>query len=302
MSSLVLELQKDALNRQIAVSDLLRKAYVAARELKVSEMHQWVERELNGYKGLRGKDIPPYRHIRGQISAYNPFHGWQPILMPWDEDGSSPTRPCAESVAELEDLLKASGGSRRLIWSLPDSVVQKLQTAIEFDLQIAFLVSPAQITGILDAVRNIVLKWSMDLEERGIRGENMQFTANERAEAAAIGSLTQIIYGSNVQIQQATSQSAQLGYNAESFSLEEIHQLLELMKAASEALSSDHDRDAIRTEIASAELQLKSPKPNKGVIREALLSAKRIFEGAGGAALGNAIPAILAKIGELFPG
>src|SRR5690606_39724888 len=56
---------------------------------------------------------------------------------------------------------------------------------------------------------------------------------------------------SNVQIQQATSQSAQLGYNAESFSLEEIHQLLELMKAASEALSSDHDRDAIRTEIAS---------------------------------------------------
>ena len=57
MSSLVFELQRDALNRNASVSDLLRKALVVSKKLKISEFEKWVTNELNGYS----EDIPDYR-------------------------------------------------------------------------------------------------------------------------------------------------------------------------------------------------------------------------------------------------
>jgi len=47
--SLVLELQKEALDQRVSVSHLLRKALVVVRKLKLSEFQNWIEIELNGY-------------------------------------------------------------------------------------------------------------------------------------------------------------------------------------------------------------------------------------------------------------
>jgi hypothetical protein len=50
MASLIEELQHDALNSNVRVGDLLRKAKIIAVKLDLPEFEKWVENELNGYK------------------------------------------------------------------------------------------------------------------------------------------------------------------------------------------------------------------------------------------------------------
>jgi hypothetical protein len=47
MSSVIVELQREALDRNVHVSDLLRKALVVARNLALTEFQSWIELELN---------------------------------------------------------------------------------------------------------------------------------------------------------------------------------------------------------------------------------------------------------------
>ncbi|MEO0541525.1 MAG: hypothetical protein AAFZ80_11770, partial [Cyanobacteria bacterium P01_A01_bin.105] len=77
MNSLVLELQRDALDSSISVLDILRKAYVVARKLDIEQFQKWIELELNGYNE---HSIPDYRSVKGQLRAWNPYHGWHPIV------------------------------------------------------------------------------------------------------------------------------------------------------------------------------------------------------------------------------
>jgi hypothetical protein len=48
------------------------------------------------------------------------------------------------------------------------------------------LLGKSTIRGILDAVRNEVLRWSLELERRGVLGEGMTFSPEEKTRAAAV--------------------------------------------------------------------------------------------------------------------
>ena len=72
MASLVLELQRDALDFGVPVSSLLRKAVVVARKLGLRDPERWTQLELKGY-GM-DDEIPDYRRIRGQVKAFIPYH------------------------------------------------------------------------------------------------------------------------------------------------------------------------------------------------------------------------------------
>ena len=80
MSSLVLELQADAINQEVSCSDLLRKALVVSKKLEVDSIENWLYQELNGYSGSPSDEIPDYRIIRGQVKALNPYHGYPTYL------------------------------------------------------------------------------------------------------------------------------------------------------------------------------------------------------------------------------
>src|SRR5260221_4745312 len=71
---LVLEIQRDALDKDVPVTTLLRKVRLAAAKLQLTTVEEWVGHELNGYSG----ELPPYRRARGTPTLLNPFHGWQP--------------------------------------------------------------------------------------------------------------------------------------------------------------------------------------------------------------------------------
>src|SRR4051794_29643027 len=79
LNSIVLELQRDALDPNAKVSDLLRKAMVVARKLRINELEGWLKFEVNGYPEDH-TDFPAYRFMEGQVKALNPYRGWIPVV------------------------------------------------------------------------------------------------------------------------------------------------------------------------------------------------------------------------------
>lgn len=57
MGSLVRDLQKQAMDSSIPITDLLRSAYVVAKKLKIEEFEKWTNLELNGYKDNNVPDL-----------------------------------------------------------------------------------------------------------------------------------------------------------------------------------------------------------------------------------------------------
>ena len=62
MDKIVIELQREALKSDFDIMNLLRKAYLVARKLKLQEFEDWVNNELNGYKDA--DKIPDYRFTK----------------------------------------------------------------------------------------------------------------------------------------------------------------------------------------------------------------------------------------------
>ena len=70
--SLLREIQKDLLNPEFHLSDVLRKALVLAYQLKSEELKVWASNEMDGYKG-DPKSVPEYRILKTQ--SYGHFEG-----------------------------------------------------------------------------------------------------------------------------------------------------------------------------------------------------------------------------------
>jgi hypothetical protein len=77
MSSPVQQLQGDAINPQVRVSDLVRKAKLVASKLRLDELEKWADAELQGYHD--GESVPSYRRAQGTPIWLSPFRGWVPI-------------------------------------------------------------------------------------------------------------------------------------------------------------------------------------------------------------------------------
>jgi hypothetical protein len=184
MASLVIELQQDALNHSSKVSDLLRKALVVARKLKVTEFEEWINRELNGYEG--SEDAPKYRMLEGQIKAWNPYHGWVPVMFDDPAIAENLSRKAtSQPIGEIEAVAESArdkGGST--VMNFSKEVERALVAHMDIPLPISLFLPATRLQGILELVRNIVLNWALKLEEDGILGEGLTFSAEEKKLAA----------------------------------------------------------------------------------------------------------------------
>ena len=80
MSSLILELQHEVMKPDCDILYALRKAHLIASKLRLAEFDAWIQNELNGYK-MNQDGIPEYRRINGRLKAWNPYHGWIPVIL-----------------------------------------------------------------------------------------------------------------------------------------------------------------------------------------------------------------------------
>ena len=163
-----------------SVLGLLRKALVVSTKLSIKEVQAWVKSEIEGYKG----DVPEYRQFGCQLKARNPFHSWQPVRLHARNQEEADffklltVQKVKNPIAEIETWLANTGGDS-VGEPLPDSIA----SGLGIDLPIAQFVSIGALAVIPDRIRSCILEWSLDLEQKGILGNGMTFTTQEKAQA-----------------------------------------------------------------------------------------------------------------------
>jgi len=178
MNSIVINLQKDIINISIPLSTLLRTALLISSKLDLIDIQSWINNESNGYY-TDGIEIPSYRLVSGEMKAYNPYNGiWMPIDFSHLEDTKFfSLYPLKQSISELEAILK-NENNEKLYGHYPPELKQIfLKEGVNYDITFHF--TKSQIHGILNQVRNILLKWSLTLEKQGILGNDIEFSQEE---------------------------------------------------------------------------------------------------------------------------
>ena len=299
MSSVVVELQREALDRGVRVSDLLRKALVVARKLGLREFQAWVEKELSGYG--KGDEVPEYRDVFGEIRGWNPVRGWIPLLFEDPKEGETLShRKCGQSIAEIEHLLEGKKEKSSLHMPFSQELQRRLSSGFGFETQVSLFTQYSGMARIIDSVRTIVLNWALQLEEDGIIGEGLSFTEREKKVAEQSPQNITNFFGpvQSPQVQQGSTQPIQVSANF----TPDVTAIASVVGQIRAALASMDLPDARRreadAELRTIESQIESPRPKPSIIREGLESLRRILEGAGGGAAGQ----LLVELGKILAG
>lgn len=180
MPSIVEELQRDAIDPAVDVSTLLRKALVVATKLGLEDFRKWVTLELDGYRRV---PVPDYRKLSGQVVLSHPHFGRRPMMFGDPRMGDLVSEhELRAPIGPLCNLLRSSSGQFKI--DFPPALQSLLVAPFSNVPGVPTLeVSRSSIEMVLDAVRNAILKWSLQLEADGIRGEGLSFTSAEVAAA-----------------------------------------------------------------------------------------------------------------------
>lgn len=284
MASIVIELQKKALDGDIPLSDLLRKALVVARKLKIKEFDDWISKELEGYSD--NSEIPDYREMVGVVEGWNPTRGWQPIFFQTTKDERKITkRKLGHRIAELESLLTGqTDNSNGFHMPFNPEEQRVLCKPIGYRTEVILTISDASLAGLLDTVRNIILNWALKLEDDGVRGEGMTFSDSEKSEAEKRSYNVNNFYGSvtGTQIQQGSPESEQ-SIRVEGVSIDSVAQFIMALRKELPNLAIEDDTNReLSSDVATVEAQIASPNPKNNIVRASLDSIRRILEGASG--------------------
>lgn len=187
---IVIQLQEDAINGNVDIEELLRKAYLVAHKLDIKDFKEWIKNEQNGYKS--GK-VPDYRIIGGKIRACNPVYGWIPAVF---EDDSSKYFETFNVVSSIANILYSYNASKLdnkpVDFELPPGYEQLLNS---------------HTSGFKT---NHILNWALLLEDNGIKGDGLSFNNEEKESAensSVVNNYTNNFYSAakNTRISQGNS-------------------------------------------------------------------------------------------------
>lgn len=305
MGKLVLELQRDAMNPDIKITDLLRKALSVAMKLELSEFEKWINQELEGYEDPI--HVPDYRIVVGEIRYLNQYYGsYFPLLIHKEKLAEKLNkRHLTQPIGELESMLKDDRG-KNTFFHMPFSpeVEAKLMQGMSFRSRPTLHFNEGKLFGILDVVRTRILKWALQLEKDGILGENMSFTESEKQVANNItyNITTHIGEISHSQIQQATHSSSQNVLQVE-LDLDKVNSFVTVLRAEIDKLELNlAQKTELKERIGEIETELESEKPRNLIIKHALISVRNILEGAAGGIIGAKLLEMLAPLIEMVAG
>lgn len=170
-----------------SVLGLLRKTLVIATKLSVPDVRGWVKAEIEGYES--GATLPDYRIVPAHLQSENPYTGewvhtqliqdnrpFEPNLPP----PPAPKLPIAQPIAQIEAWIESKSPGLRSYLS------PELQEYNTLGWTSAWFISKSALTIIPDQIRNRVLNWSLELEDKGILGEGLTFSQHERFQATTL--------------------------------------------------------------------------------------------------------------------
>ena len=298
MTPIVLQLQQESLDRSVSVTDLLRKSLVIARKLRLSEFESWINSELSGY-GPQEK-IPEYRRVKGSVKFWNPIHGWCPVIFKDPSEGEMYSfRNIGQTIAELENIAYDKQATSGHI-PFPQDIERQLCKSLEagFETKISLICPNTELIRIVEQVRNVILNWTLKLEEEGIVGEGMAFTAQEANSAQATPQAVNNFYGPvhNPQIQQSNASAVQV-HSPRQIDSDAILSFLELLMNQIKDLRLSIDQESeLKAEVQTISSQLASPKPKASILRECGRSIRSILEKAGGTVAASILTDQLSKL------
>lgn len=171
--ALVRQFQEEITFGQKRIQDLLRMAQLISAKLELTDLQRWIEYELDGYPNI--KSAPDYRTVVStELQYFNPYHGWCTAV------GHKTFRfAIVQPVTGLEVFAKrdhvefASTKPVRLVSLSGDSGLPNMNQR--------YIISGSEFIRILGTVKNKLLAWSIELEQRNILGENMAFNEHEKS-------------------------------------------------------------------------------------------------------------------------
>lgn len=206
MDSLVLELQRDALDRSIHITDLLRKALLVSRKLKIKDIEAWIYSELNGYKENL---IPEYRIVYGELKAFNPYVGWMPVTVDKQLDKMIRRQNVFLSVSQIESLADKSEGGNFVI-KFQSTQANMIMRLMGEQFEPALYVPTHHLIRIIDTTKTKILEFALGLEEKGVLGNGIVFSKDDQIRAQTINYNTiNIQHMENSQIQQDSDGASQ---------------------------------------------------------------------------------------------
>lgn len=183
---IVLQLQYLAQKNSSDIEELLRRAKVVASKLKLREFSLWCNNELLGYPDK--ENLPSYRKAQGNLSVFNPYQGRSiPFILSNSEKNNLITNVHLHEPIGNYCKLMQEEKTPYLQLNLSKEVLSYLYSVQQSTHGVAFKpalkVPSSVITNVLTVVRNTIFNWSLELEEKEILGEGMQFTSEEKEKA-----------------------------------------------------------------------------------------------------------------------
>lgn len=249
MSSVVLELQKEVTQPNCDIVSVLRRAHLIASKLGLKDFNQWIVNELNGYSIQN--DAPEYRTVSGQLKAFNPYNGWIPVMLNEPELEDLICHPkMINSISEIVSLCK--GENSRIIMPLPAEIQKEVNRMCDnqIPMQFALHISKTAAADIIEKVKNTLIEWTLELEEKGVLGEDMSFSEQEKEKAKSIPQQVNNYYGSTnvingtadkIQANAGYSVTAHFDYEIAKNAVDEIDESIQ----KSEELSQDDKEEAL---------------------------------------------------------
>jgi hypothetical protein len=291
---LILKLQAEAANPDASVTNLLRMAKIAATKLNLTEALVWIDRELNGYMGLKVGDLPPYRRVTGTAQGYNPVHGWQPIQFQSAKTAEDYSLvPIGQALGTVEKMVSET--KHGFAFPYPPELAAMVQANLNYRVQVQVAIERAQLWNIVEQVRNLILNWALELEKAGILGEDMQFSDQEKGDAKPVtqqyiiqnvGVLGNVTDQARVTTRQTATARVDLG---------QVREFLAPVRAMLPQLPKEA-QEAAQPLLESIDRELRAEKPNSSKIREALSSLRKIGEGIAGNLTAQGIIAMVKEI------
>ncbi|ATM01210.1 hypothetical protein CK910_06795 [Aeromonas sp. CA23] len=248
---------------------------------------------MNGYYTA---EVPDYRRVQGQLIVENPIRGPIPFFAP---PGMAELLSDFEVRQSVPELIQLAQNTTDIYSHFPANIehtlMQMIREANGVIMRPALKFSPVQVQGVIETVRSRVLEWALDLEARGVLGEGMTFTSQEKQTVQQQHYHFGDVSGSQIQIGSNGSNQTQTQAGGDMAALSALIELL--CKAIQQGHIAGAIREELHAELATLQAQATSPKPKWPVIKATVGSIKAVLENMAGSVLAaQALPYITALL------
>lgn len=169
-------LQQLVLDPQSNLTDILRNALLISHKLGLDDFKSWCELELKGYDDIDESNIPEYRCVCGSFHVLDVRNGRRQYV--GDQAVGQIIRDGAiffqETLASDKDFFD---------FRFPDDKNAILKKSFNLNSSNYIFYSKVHkisIKKVLEIIRTKVLEFSIELDKKGILGEDWEFTIEEK--------------------------------------------------------------------------------------------------------------------------